>query len=67
MRNRLYALTRTNIVSARISDEEMENIERVMEATNMKASEIMRKAFHLLRQRYSEPGGKLRDIAGEMR
>lgn len=56
MRKRLYAFTKSNIVSARISDRERENIERLMEATNMKPSEIMRKAFQLMKERYMEPG-----------
>lgn len=58
MRKRLYAFTKSNIVSARISNAERENIERVMEATNMKPSEIMRKAFQLMSERYMEPGAR---------
>ena len=47
MRNKLYTCTKGKIVSARISDDELENVRQLMELTNLTPSEIMRKAFHL--------------------
>lgn len=52
MRNKLYALTKPTIISARISDNELENVEKLMEETHMTASQIMRKAFLMLVERY---------------
>jgi len=47
MRSRLYANTKAKIISARINDDEMENVRQLMEATHMSASEVMRSAFLL--------------------
>ena len=52
MRSRLYTNTKAKIISARISDEEMENVRQLMEVTHMSASEIMRSAFQLQIQRF---------------
>lgn len=49
---KLYANTKPTIVSVRISDDQMENITRLMEKTNKTASDIMREAFHLMADRY---------------
>lgn len=56
MRDKLYAFTKTKIVSARISDDELENVERLMEQTNMTASQIMRRAFQMMIERLNETG-----------
>lgn len=56
MRDKLYTFTKPTIVSARISDEELENVERLMEETNMTASQIMRRAFQLMIDRFKETG-----------
>lgn len=56
MRKKHYAFTKPKIVSARISDNEMENIEKLMTVTSMSASEIMRKAFQLQIERFNEAG-----------
>jgi len=53
MRSRLYTNTKAKIISARISDEEMENVRQLMEVTHMSASEIMRSAFQLQIQRFN--------------
>ena len=47
-------ITKDTIVCARISDDEMLNVKQLMEVTNMSASEIMRKAFHLQVERFSQ-------------
>ncbi len=49
-------ITKDTIVSARITDDEMYNVKMLMEVTNLSASEIMRKAFHLQVQRFNETG-----------
>jgi len=56
MRDKLYVFTKSNIVSARISDDELENVERIMEETNMTASKIMRKALQMMIERFDETG-----------
>ena len=56
MRSRLYTNTKPTIISARISDDEMENVRHLMEMTNMSASEIMRSAFHLQIERFNGAG-----------
>jgi len=56
MRSKLYTNTKPTIISARISDDEMENVRHLMEMTNMSASEIMRSAFHMQIERYSGAG-----------
>jgi len=54
MRKKLYTFTKPTIVSARISDDEMESVERLMEVTNMTASQLMRQAFRLMVERFKE-------------
>lgn len=54
MNNKVYVHTKPNIVSMRVSDDEMEDLSRIMELTNRKASDIMRDAFRLLASRFSE-------------
>jgi len=56
MRRRLYTNSKAKIISARISDEEMENVRQLMEVTHMSASEIMRSAFQLQIQRFNGAG-----------
>lgn len=56
MRKKHFAFTKPRIISARISDGEMENIEKLMTVTNMSASELMRKAFQLQIERFNEAG-----------
>ena len=56
MRKGLYAFTKPNIVSMRVSDDEMETIKQLMEATNLKTSDIMRKAFQMLNEQFKETG-----------
>lgn len=41
-----------NIVSLRISDDEMEIVQKVMDLTNSKASDLMRDAFALIKARW---------------
>lgn len=47
MRRKLKDTTKDRVISLRISDEEMEHVRQLMEVTNLSASELMRKAFHL--------------------
>ena len=56
MREKLYTLTKPIIVSARISDDEMESVARLMEMTDMTASQLMRRAFRLMVERFNETG-----------
>ena len=56
MRKKHYMFTKPRIVSARISDDEMENVKQLMEVTSMSASELMRKAFQLQMERFDETG-----------
>lgn len=56
MRNKLYKFTRPTIVSARISDDELESVERLMEETHMTASQLMRRAFRMMVERFNETG-----------
>ncbi|OGR27398.1 MAG: hypothetical protein A2X83_03240 [Desulfuromonadales bacterium GWD2_54_10] len=56
MRKTHYMFTKPRIVSARISDDEMENVKQLMEVTSMSASELMRKAFQLQRERFNVAG-----------
>ena len=56
MRSRLYTNTKAKIISARINDEEMENVKQLMEVTHMSASEIMRSAFQLQIKRFNGAG-----------
>jgi|GEM_PF-6654137 len=41
-----------NIVSLRISDDEMEIVQKAMDLTNSKASDLMRDAFALIKARW---------------
>lgn len=43
----VYTNTRPSVVSVRVTDEQMEDIRRLMEATNKSASDVMREAFTL--------------------
>jgi hypothetical protein len=54
MKRKYKEITKDTIVSARISDDEMYNVKQLMEVTNLSASEIMRKAFHLQVARFSD-------------
>ncbi len=45
-----------NIISLRISDEEMQAIQQVMNATNAKASDLMRDAFALIKAQWEMSG-----------
>lgn len=56
MRSKLYTNTKAIIISARISDDEMENVKQLMEVTHMSASEIMRSAFRLQIERFTGTG-----------
>ena len=56
MKRKYKEITKDTIVSARISDDEMYNVKHLMEVTNLSASEIMRKAFHLQVARFYEVG-----------
>jgi Ribbon-helix-helix protein, copG family len=56
MRSKLYTNTKAKIISARISDDEMENVKQLMEVTHMSASEIMRSAFLLQIERFNGTG-----------
>jgi len=56
MRSKLYTSTKAKIISARINDDEMENVRQLMEATHMSASEIMRSAFLLQIERFKGIG-----------
>jgi len=52
-----------NIVSMRIADDEMENIQRLMEQTNKSASDIMRDAFSMFKAHW-EMSGSAHTFAG---
>ncbi|MHB8122946.1 MAG: hypothetical protein ACYDG4_12410 [Desulfuromonadaceae bacterium] len=54
MTRKYKAITKDTIVSARISDDEMYSVRQLMDLTNLSASEIMRKAFHLQVERFNE-------------
>ncbi|MBT1070243.1 ribbon-helix-helix protein, CopG family [Pelotalea chapellei] len=56
MREKLYTMTKSTIISARISDDEMESVAKLMEETDMTASQLMRKAFRLMIERFKETG-----------
>jgi hypothetical protein len=56
MRSKLYTSTKAKIISARINDDEMENVKQLMEATHMSASEVMRSAFLLQIERFNATG-----------
>ena len=48
-------ICKTNILSVRISDREMEYIRKIMEKTSQSASDVMRDAFRALRERGGSP------------
>ena len=52
MKRKYKEITKDTIVSARISDEEMEHVRQLMYVTNLSAAEIMRKAFQLQIERF---------------
>ncbi|WP_305043218.1 ribbon-helix-helix protein, CopG family [Geoalkalibacter sp.] len=52
------AQRKTNILSVRISDREMESVRQIMERTSQNASEVMRDAFRAL---YEGGGPSLRE------
>ena len=41
-----------NIISLRISDDDMEIVQQVMDSTNTRASDLMRDAFAMIRARW---------------
>jgi predicted DNA binding CopG/RHH family protein len=49
---RTYKQKKTNVISIRVSDEEMEGIQQVIAATNMRASQVMREAFQLMAKQW---------------
>jgi MOSC domain-containing protein YiiM len=53
-----------NIISVRITDEEMEVVQQLMDATSKRASEVMREAFILLKSEWRE-GGLVTRLGGE--
>jgi len=56
MRSKLYTNTKAKIISARINDDEMENVKHLMEVTHMSASQVMRSAFLLQIERFNGTG-----------
>ncbi len=46
---------RYNVVSMRISDEEREILEEIMESTHKSVSDIMREAMSLFKQEWAKP------------
>jgi Ribbon-helix-helix protein, copG family len=54
MKRKYKEITKDTIISARISDDEMLNVKQLMEVTNMSASEVMRRAFHLQVERFNQ-------------
>jgi predicted transcriptional regulator len=56
------AQKKTNVISIRVSDEEMEGIQQMIQATNMRASQVMREAFQLMAKQWLQThpaGGQL--------
>ncbi|KIH75359.1 hypothetical protein SAMN05660860_03473 [Geoalkalibacter ferrihydriticus] len=49
------AVRKTNILSVRISDHEMEFVHKIMERSSKSASEVMREAFRVLCERGDMP------------
>ena len=47
----VYTNTRPSVVSVRVTDEQMEDIRRLMEATKKSASDVMREAFALFAEK----------------
>ena len=56
MKRKYKEITKDTIVSVRVSDGEMYNVKQLMEMTNLSASEILRKAFHIQVERFNENG-----------
>jgi hypothetical protein len=56
MKRKYKEITKDTIVSVRVSDGEMYDVKQLMEMTNLSASEIMRKAFHIQVERFNENG-----------
>ncbi len=56
MKRKYKDITKDTVISARITNEEMNNVRQLMEVSNLSASEIMRKAFHLQVARFSAAG-----------
>ena len=54
MKRKYKEITKDTIVSARINDYEMHNVRKLMDLTNLTASEVMRKAFYLQLERFNE-------------
>lgn len=47
----VYTNTRPSVVSVRVTDEQMEDIRRLMEVTKKSASDVMREAFGLFAEK----------------
>lgn len=45
---------KTNIISMRVTDDEMETVQKVIALTNKRASSVMREAFQILLSRWAE-------------
>jgi hypothetical protein len=56
MKRKYKEITKDTIISARLTDDELKNVKQLMENTNMTASEIMRKGFHMLTERFNDAG-----------
>ncbi|WP_298269973.1 ribbon-helix-helix protein, CopG family [Geobacter sp.] len=52
----MYVNTKPTIVSVRVTDEQMEGIRRVMEATKKSASDVMREAFTMFAEKLERAG-----------
>lgn len=46
------SLKKTNIISIRVTDAERDEIQKMMDSRNKKASSIMREAFSLFREQW---------------
>jgi len=56
MKRKYKEITKDTIISARLTDDELKNVKQLMEDTNLSASEIMRKGFHMLIERFNDVG-----------
>jgi CBS domain containing-hemolysin-like protein len=45
---------KTTIISMRVTDDEMETVQKVIALTNQRASSVMREAFQILLSRWQE-------------
>lgn len=54
---------RYNVISMRISDEERDHLENIMEKTNMSISDIMREAMEFFAANYQQIGDVQRKAA----